>query len=174
MVLGAAGLRLRQGTRTLSAFARPLDVSRAAAVLTPAELSLFQRMRRSEQLHSLNVMASAHADDSITLAQAALLHDVGKIRYPIRLWQRMMPVFVGALSKPLLRRLSNRDPRPAWSRGFVVSAHHPEWSAELVSDAGASNDVVWLVRHHAEDPACWEFHPLYPLLVRLKRADDLN
>lgn len=174
MMPGAAGLRLRQGTRALSAFARPLEIERAAAVLTPAELALFQRMRRSEQLHSLNVLASAQADDSLTLAQAALLHDVGKIRYPIRLWQRTMPVLVGAISRRWLERLAERDPRPAWSRGFVVSVHHPAWGAELAAEAGASADVVWLVRHHAEDPARWQSHPLYPLLVRLKRADDAN
>lgn len=174
MTLGAAGLRLRQGTRALSAFARPLDTGPAEAVLTAEELRLFQQLRRSEQLHSLNVLASAHAGDSITLAQAALLHDAGKIRCPIHLWQRTLTVLVGAVSKQLLLRLSERDPRPAWSRGFVVHAHHPEWGAELAAQAGASDDVVWLVRHHADDPADWGAHPLYPLLVRLQQADDLN
>ncbi|MBL8148288.1 MAG: HD domain-containing protein [Anaerolineae bacterium] len=174
MTFGAAGLRLRQGTRALSAFARPLEISQAEAVLTADEFRLFQRMRRSEQLHSLNVLASAHANDSVTLAQAALLHDVGKIRYPLHLWQRTLTVLVGAVSRPLLRRLSQRDPRPAWSRGFVVHARHPEWGAELAAQAGASDDVVWLVRHHADDPQRWATHPMFGLLVRLKQADDLN
>jgi hypothetical protein len=73
-----------------------------------------------------------------------------------------------------LRRLSARDPRPAWSRGFVVSVHHPEWSAQLAAAAGAPDEVVWLVLHHADDAAAWQSHPLYPLLVRLQAADDSN
>lgn len=166
--------RLRQGTRALSAFARPLDIEPAAAVLTAEQFALFQRMRRSEQQHSLNVLASAHAGDSVTLAQAALLHDVGKIRYPIRLWQRTAAVLVRAAAPRLMGRLSSRDPRPSWSRGFVVAAHHPEWGAQLLAGVGASEDVIWLVRHHAGDPTLWESHRLFPLLLRLKQADDLN
>jgi hypothetical protein len=167
-------LRLRQGTRALSAFARPVHMERAAEVLTPEELALFRRMRRSEQLHSLNVLQCAHAEQSAVLAQAALLHDVGKSRYPLRIWQRTLPVLIGAVSQQLVRQLSDRDPRPVWSRGFVVAAHHAEWGAELLAAVGAPDDVVWLVRHHGDDPATWEDHPLYPLLVQLQAADDQN
>lgn len=174
MAFGAAAIRLRQGTRALSAFARPVDWAQAAAVLTPEELALFRRMQRSEQLHSLHVLVSAHADDSPVLAQAALLHDVGKTRYPLRLWQRTLPVLAGAVSPGLPRRLSDRDPRPAWSRGFVVAAHHPAWSADLAVACSAPDDVVWLIRHHADDAAQWADHPLHPLLVRLQVADGEN
>jgi hypothetical protein len=167
-------MRMRQGTRALSAFARSVDWERVQAVLSADELALFRRMRRSEQLHSLNVLHEVYSGQSSALAQAALLHDVGKIRYPIRLWQRMMPVLVGAVSPASLQRLSERDPRPMWSRGFVVAAHHPEWGAQMLAAVGAPDDVVWLVRHHADDPTQWTDHPFYPLLVQLQAADDRN
>ncbi len=169
-----AGLRLRQGTRALAAFSRTVDLARAAAVLSPAELALFRRMRRSEQLHSLNVLAASGANDDPVLAAAALLHDAGKSRYPLHLWQRTLPVLVGALARDWVRRLSARDPRRAWWRPFAVYMHHPAWGAELAAEAGSAADVVWLVRHHADDPAQWANHPLFPLLVRLKAADDAN
>lgn len=171
---GSPALRLKQGVRALAAFSRPVAIERAAALLTAEQLAVFQRMARSEQLHSLAVLESAHAEDSITLAQAALLHDAGKSRYPVRLWQRTLPVLVGAVSKPLLLRLSARDPCRLWSRGFVVYVHHPEWSAALAEAAGSSDEVVWLVRHHATEAGQWQTHPLYPLLVRLQAADDAN
>jgi hypothetical protein len=167
-------LRLKQGVRALAAFARPVEMERAAALLTPEALDVFRRMARSEQLHSLAVLQSAHAEDYPVLAQAALLHDAGKSLYPVSLWQRTLPVLVGAVSPSWVTRLSRRDPRAWWSRGFVVYARHPEWSAELAAAAGAPEDVVWLVRHHADDPAQWRAHPLYPLLLRLQAADDAN
>lgn len=167
-------LRMKQGVRALAAFARPVEIERASAVLSPELLTLFRCMARSEQLHSLAVLDSAHADDSSALAMAALLHDVGKSRYPLRLWQRTLPVLVGALSQKLVMRLSARDPKAAWSRGFVVYLHHPEWGAQMVASAGAPEDVVWLVRHHADNPARWQGYPLVPLLVRLQAADDAN
>lgn len=169
-----AGLRLRQGTRALAAFARPVDLTRAAAHLSPAELALFQRMRRSEQLHSLNVLAATGADGEPALAAAALLHDAGKCRFPLHLWQRTIVVLVGAISRDWVKRLSARDPRRAWWRPFAVYVHHPAWGAELAAEVGSAAEVVWLVRHHGDDPAQWAGHPLYPLLVRLKAADDAN
>ena len=170
----SAALRLRQGVRALVAFARPVDWSRAATVLSPEELALFRRMRRSEQLHSLRVLEDTQLDPSPVLDKAALLHDVGKSCYPIRLWQRALPVVVGAISPRLMHSLAERDPRPAWSRGFVVHEHHAEWGADLVAGAGSPESVVWLVRHHGDDPARWATHALYPYLVRLKAADDAN
>lgn len=167
-------LRLKQGVRALAAFSRPVPVERAAALLTAEQLAVFQRMVRSEQLHSLAVLESACAADSIVLAQAALLHDAGKSCYPVRLWQRALPVLVAAISKPLLLRLSARDPRRLWSRGFAVYVHHPEWGAELAAAAGSSDEVIWLVRHHADSADQWRAHPLYPLLLRLQAADDAN
>jgi hypothetical protein len=167
-------LRLKQGVRALAAFARPVPIERAAALLTPRELDVFRRMARSEQLHSLAVLDSARADDSPVLAQAALLHDAGKSLYPLALWQRSLPVLVGAISPSWVTRLSRRDPRTWWSRGFVVYARHPEWSAQLAASAGAPDEVIWLVRHHADDAAQWQAHPLYPLLLRLQAADDAN
>jgi hypothetical protein len=69
----------RQGIRALTAFAQPVDLDLAAAHLSPPLLTLFGRMQRNDQLHSLNVLRSVLAQGPTPpdLATAALLHDSG-------------------------------------------------------------------------------------------------
>lgn len=166
--------RVQQGLRALFAFARSVDVALAAQHLSPPLLDRFRQMRRSEQQHSLRVLCALLRDGDVSpaLATAALLHDVGKIRYPISLWQRSLPVLVKAFSPALLDRLSKRDPRSGWTRGFVVYVYHPAWSGEIIAAGGGSADAVWLAVHHADDADDWRDHPLHGDLVRLQFADD--
>lgn len=173
----APGHRLRQGLRALFAFACPVDDALAARYLTPAQIALFRRLRRGEQLHSLNVLRGVllQADETPpALAVAALLHDAGKSRYPLRLWQKTIAVLVRAGAPPLFRRLSAGDPQKWWARPFVVYVRHPAWSAELLAEAGADDAAIWLAAHHQDEAAQWRDHELFPLLKRLQAADDTN
>ena len=54
-------MRLQQGLRALFSWSRPVDLTPAQTVLSPAEMALFRRLRRSEQLHSLNVLRTVQA-----------------------------------------------------------------------------------------------------------------
>ncbi len=170
------GHRLRQGLRALFAFARPVDDDLAARFLSPDQVRLFRRMRRSEQLHSLNVLRCvlAQGETPPALAVAALLHDVGKSYYPLRLWQKTAAVLVRAFLPALFVRLSTDDPRTFWARPFAVYVLHPAWSAELLAQTGADEAAIWLAAHHQDDVAQWRNHQLYPLLQRLRAADDTN
>ncbi len=90
--------RLLQGLHALFAFAQPISLDLAARYLSPEQLRLFGQMRRGEQLHSLRVLRDVLRDaESPDLAVAALLHDVGKTRYPLALWQKTLPVLVRPL-----------------------------------------------------------------------------
>jgi hypothetical protein len=168
--------RLRQGTRALFAFSQPVDYALAGQYLTAEQLRLFQQMRRGEQLHSLNVLRGvlAQGDTPPDLALAALLHDVGKIRYPLRLWQKTIAVLVRTFIPSLFVRLSAGDPQRWINRPFAVYAHHPAWGAELVAQTGASAAAIWLIAHHADNAEHWRGHDQYPLLKRLQAADDQN
>jgi hypothetical protein len=171
--------RLRQGIRALlaAAFVLPVNHDLAAQYLSPELLTLFKQMKRGEQLHSLHVLRAVLAQEATTppaLATAALLHDNGKTRYPVRIWGKMIAVLVRKFAPSLFEKLTHGDPRKWWIRPFVVYAQHPAWSGELLVEHGASQDAVWLATHHADDASLWRDHALYPLLVRLQRADDTN
>lgn len=167
--------RVRQGLRALFACARSVDVDNARAWLSPRELALFLRLQRAEQIHSLNVLADIVSGSESTpraLAAAALLHDVGKIRYPLHLWQKTVVVLTRAILPRVYARLAAGDPDRWLVRPFVVYERHPVWSADYAAEAGSDADTVWLCAHHADPPERWLGHRLYPLLVRLRQADD--
>jgi len=168
--------RVRQGMRALLAFSQPVDDALAAEYLTPKLMALFKQMRRSEQLHSLQVLRAvlAQGPAPLDLAVAALLHDVGKSRYPLALWQKTLAVLVHTFTPALFDRWSAADAR-SLCRPFVVYAHHPAWSAEMLTQAGASETAVWLVAHHQETSGdnSADFAAIH-LLKRLQAADDAN
>lgn len=169
--------RLRQGFRAVFAFSQPVDLDLAAQYLSPELLALFGRMQRGEQLHSLRVLRDVLAQESNTphdLALAALLHDVGKSRYPLAVWQKTLTVLVRAGLPGLFKKWSKGDAVNFWLRPFVVHVQHPLWSAELIAAEGTSERAVWLVEHHADSLNLWVNHPNRDLLRRLQVADDAN
>jgi hypothetical protein len=172
----SAGSRLRQGLRALFAFSQTVDYALASRYLSAPLLEAFRHMLVSEQLHSLHVLRLLQAGGvpSDHLAVAALLHDVGKSRYPLAVWQKTLAVLVRAFLPPLARRWNAGSPHNLIQRPFVVAAHHPVWSAEIAADAGASADAVWLIAHHQDDAERWRDHALYYELQQLQAADDAN
>ncbi|MEQ8672974.1 MAG: hypothetical protein RLP44_31135 [Aggregatilineales bacterium] len=173
----AAVQRIRQGLRALFAFSQDADLQLAETYLNDAQLELFKQMKHGEQLHSLNVLRDvlAQAEDTPRdLAIAALLHDSGKIRYPLAIWQKTLAVLMRAGSISLYRRMSTGDPRNPFKRACVVAERHPVWSSELVMKTNASERTLWLVTHHADSLTQWDSHPHSKLLKRLKDADDAN
>jgi HD domain len=171
-----AAYRIRQGLQAIFAFVQPVELPLATQYLTPELLSLFSQMRHSEQLHSLNVLRDILAAGTTPpdLAVAALLHDVGKSRYPLRTWQKTVAVMVRQFAPHFFERWSKGNPANLWMRPFVVYVEHPMWSAEMVAAAGASEAAIWLVAHHQETASRWSSHALASLLQRLQQADDAN
>src|SRR5689334_17582658 len=129
--------RLQQGLRALFAFSQPVDWTLAERYLSPKLLTLFRQMDRGEQLHSLGVLriVLAQGDTPPDLAVAALLHDVGKSRYPIGVAQKTLAVLVRAIVPSAYMRWSKGSPLNLWERPFVVYEQHPQWSAELLREA---------------------------------------
>jgi hypothetical protein len=169
--------RFRQGIRALLAFSYPVDYPLAEQYLSAKQMVLFRQMGRSEQLHSLNVLRSVLAQSAQTphdLAVAALMHDIGKSRYTLAVWQKTISVLVKKFLPELSARLSAFNRLTFWNAPFVVRQWHPKWSAELLAEVGATESVIWLAEHHADSAEQWREHPNYPLLLRLQQADDAN
>jgi putative nucleotidyltransferase with HDIG domain len=128
-------------------------------------------MRRAEQAHSLAVLRAlrrqGHADPD--LMAAALLHDVGKTRVPLRLFDRVLVVLGHSLLPAAARAWSTRAPS-GWRRPWVAAAQHASWGAEMVSHAGGSARLQAMIRRHHETPLS-RTTEIDGLLAALQAAD---
>jgi hypothetical protein len=104
------------------------------------------------------------------LLKAALLHDVGKTRYPFRLFDKIVVVVVKVLLPHQFKRWGAGEAL-GWRRRFVVSAQHPAWGAEMVEALGSDPLMVTLIRRH-QDPLDRTDPELKTLLAALQAADD--
>jgi hypothetical protein len=171
-----AVMRVRQGLRALSAWARPVEDDLAAAVLSPPLLALFHRMRRSEQQHSLNVLRTLRGwgYGEAPLLVAALLHDVGKSRASYHLWDRVLVVLAKVAAPGWVRRWGEQGEPIGWRRPFAISLQHPQWGAELARAAGAEPLAVELIARHQERLDHEPRTTVERLLAALQAADNAN
>lgn len=173
----SATQRIQQGIRALLAFATPVDTELARQHLSSAELEAFQQMARAEQLHSLNVLRDVLAQADTTphaLAVAALLHDVGKSRYHLTVWQKTASVLLKKFAPTIAQKLANTSTLTVWTAPFVVREQHPHWSADILRNCESDDTAIWLAQHHQDAPQHHQNHPHYALLCRLQTADDAN
>lgn len=147
------------------------DLAPARALLTPEQMTLFSHLQPSEQRHSLRVLADLQAagETHPDLMIAALLHDIGKIRYPLRLWQRVFIVLAKAVWPTHSRAWGQNQPQ-GWRTIFAVAAQHPAWGANLALEAGVSPQAANLIRQH-QNPLATENQVENRLLAALQKAD---
>lgn len=150
--------RSRQFWKAIKSQSSQEDMELVTSVLAPVQLRLFQRMQPSEQAHSIRIVRELMIQgiENSDLLTAALLHDVGKIRTPLRLWERVLIVAVKALCPSCLRKWGSKEDggsqeEKGWRRAFVVAEQHPRWGAELAARHGASPLAVALIARHQED-----------------------
>ena len=149
--------RTRQFWHDLRLAPTTVDLEQVRSVLNPAQFELFTRMQPAEQAHSLAVFdrLSSAGESHPDLLAAALLHDVGKILYPLKLWERVWIVLGSALFPNRSRVWSQGDldtlkSLALWKRPFLVSGQHAQWGADLAARANSSALVVSLIRSHQD------------------------
>ena len=152
------------------------DLELVRSILSDTQLDLFNLMQNSEKVHALRVIQTlldsgeSHPD----LLTAALLHDVGKIVHPLRLWERVFIVLGKRFLPKLSMKWSRGHPR-SWTRPFVLENEHPGWGAELAQKAGASPLAVTLIRDHQNELISNDVGALERnILITLQKADNQN
>jgi hypothetical protein len=170
--------RVRQFWLTLVVTPAPDDLEQVRLMLSPEQFGLFTRLSPVDQAQSLKVFhfliksGEKHPD----LILAALLHDTGKIFYPLRIWERMIIVVGNALFPSLIQNLGRKTraenfKKALWRRPFVIAQHHPAWGAELVAKAGASPLAVALIKNHQNYIIRNILSEEEALLMKLQNAD---
>lgn len=169
--------RVRQFWNTVTANPSQELLDETAEVLSPQLLQLFQRMQPAEQKHSLNVYKKlcTAGETNRDLLIAALLHDVGKIKFPLHVWERVEIVLLKKLAPGKAAAWGTLQP-VGWRKPFAVALKHPDWGADLAEQAGASPLTVSLIRRHQEkdelDSAAIANDPEKRLLRQLQIYDN--
>lgn len=142
--------RLRQFFQAI--FVRPdaAALTEVKTVLGSDLFNLFSQMTPFDQEHSIRVywkLLECGESDPDLLA-AGLLHDVGKSRYPLPIYERAIVVlfrdfFAG-------RHLGSGGAIRWWERPFYNAQHHPVWGAEMALKHGASEKTAVLIRRHQD------------------------
>jgi hypothetical protein len=180
--------RLLQTWRTLTSKPKRNDLLEIQSTLSPDLFSLFNQMHPSEQAHSIAVYRDLlnQKIQNKDLLEAALLHDAGKNQHPLRLWERVVIVLGNAFFPENVKTWSDGKPE-GLKRPFVVAQNHPEWGADLASQAGASKLTADLIRRHqdsmSDENGILESMQEMPsnkeltipeMLSLLQRSDNLN
>ena len=150
------------------------------AVLSPAQVALFERMPGDAQDHSLRVLATLQGQGDVAsdLAAAALLHDVGKVAALdsgayLGLWLRGPMVVAEALAPGLLARLADARPSASMRYALYVQQQHAAIGAQWAREAGCTPLTCWLIEHH-QDKGLSGTADECALLARLQAADGAN
>ena len=165
MVLKKFLHRVDQFRRAVFSKVDEKEIIEISSVLSDEEISLFLQMSIVDQRHSLDVYYTSlevlkeyPEADPILSKKAVLLHDLGKSRFTISLFDRVLATFprrvVGILFPWKLKHV------------FDYKYLHPEYSARMVID---DRIRAW-VRVHYE--AVNDADP--PELKVLKISDSLN
>jgi hypothetical protein len=151
MKISRAGYRVRQFWGVLRAKPRTEQIEQARRLLNLTQFELFQQLQPSEQGHALVVYTQlrTQGENDPDLLSAALLHDVGKVRYPLRVWDRVAIVLAKKFLPELAERWGQAEPE-GWKRPFVVAAQHPAWGADLAAERDVSPKAAALIRHHQD------------------------
>lgn len=147
--------RIQQFYHSLFPQISSADILLVHSFLSGTAVSLFEAQSLADQRHALDVARDLLQNQihlpfsqKDVLIQAALLHDCGKIRYPLRIWQRIYIVLCAKLPLKLQESLKTLPYFEALSLPLTLAEEHPEWGAELATQEGLSENVIQLIRHH--------------------------
>ena len=151
----------------------PVPTKELTLHLNSMQLTLFRKLQPSEQWHAFLVYRTLK-DKGCTdanLLSAALLHDIGKILFPLNVWDRVMIVLANQIFPDQAKKWGGKSPQ-GFFKQFVVAHQHADWGADLVSKTGASPELVDLILRHEqksnENPTSHQDH----LLLELQQADN--
>jgi hypothetical protein len=155
----------------------PTDVVWVATMLNERELEVWARLPNHDRRHSIRVahdveamLANTEYAGDPRWAEAALLHDIGKLDSGLGVFGRVLATLAGAAA--------GHDMAEAWSqkrgvtRRFGLYLRHPELGASRIRMCDGSREAaLWAEAH--QDPDLWPTTG-FPLVVvdALAAADD--
>jgi hypothetical protein len=147
--------RVRQFWQAITAKTDPGELEKVLEFLSPEQAALFRQLQTGEKNHSMKMARKLieQGDKDPNLLAAALLHDVGKLRYRLNPFERSLIVMVRACMPGMAQKWGQQptqawDSAPGWRKPFVLAEQHARWGAEMALRAGASELTAALILNH--------------------------
>lgn len=173
--------RVRQFWRAIFVKNDEQALARARARLNPTQWALFDQLQPADKNHAIIMFYKLleQGDDQPDVLVAALLHDIGKLRYRQNPIERAVVVLIKAISPEQARSWGNLpaggwDSLPGWRKAFIMAEQHAYWGAELARQAGVSPVAVALISQHHRTANPEEGEAFNHLLGKLWMADNEN
>lgn len=131
------------------------DLDAVRELLSPELFLLFEKFSPAEQAHAIRVWRDVEGKgfNNPALASAALLHDIGKIRRPLSVYDRVLVVLGNAIFPKQVKKWEQGKPGEG-CEPFVVASRHARWGAEMIAAAGSDKLTIKLVlEHQSANPA---------------------
>ena len=160
--------RIKQFIDALTACLTEGDKLFIEKYLTAEEQKLFYKLKVHEQAHSLRVayeiekeMANCDKSQKEEMLRLGLLHDIGKMKYPLNPIEKGIIVVLHKCTKGKINRLSG------WKL-VKCYYHHPEIGYELLKQVGGYDEAFLqlILGHHKEVEGTND------KLTLLKKCDD--
>lgn len=136
--------RIKQFIKGMTAQITEEDKAFYKKYLTLKETVLFERLKRYDQRHSLDVayILKDKTDMNEEMIRLGLLHDIGKQLYPLHPIKKGMMVLLDKMTKGNIKQYQNVN--------MVKSYYeHPQWGYELLKEEGGYEEAfLQLIKSH--------------------------
>lgn len=140
--------RVHQFWQALHPTIKKEELEWALSLLPACAVPLFKSQPLPEQRHALDVALDLW-DSSIQdshLLIAALLHDCGKCRHPLKVWERIFIVLLQKAPSQLWNALASSQ--SSISILLQTAEEHPHWGAIKALEIGLDPEIAKLIREH--------------------------
>ena len=163
--------RIKQLLWAILANFKELDYNYVEKLLSKKEFDLFKKLKKGEQNHCINVskdcvkLAKENSIESNEMlkkfARLGLLHDIGKLDYPINIFTKSILVIGKNICKNNMIRLQN-------IKAVDIYCNHGERAFKFLDEDEYEIEFVDAIKKHHYDKEGNIF------LKILKLADDMN
>lgn len=156
--------RVQQFIKAITTQITKEDLSFVKQFLNHKEEALFLRLRPYEQRHCIDVASKLKEMTSgdIEMIKLGLLHDIGKIKYPLHPIEKSIIVILDRLTDGRIRK---------YNKCKMVKCYyeHPQIGYEMLKEVGDYDETFLklIKNHHNQEEKMSK-------LLLLQRADDLS